>query len=551
MTQQGPRQQCWGFLCLLLNLVDDFSATPHNYDMEYQSKVQDLIKVSKPDGLVTKLKHMCELWADIMHHTQMLTVKNQSERVYLYSQGLTSTPLCACGGTKKFISITEGYRDFCSSRCVHAKQAATERRVLVMKQNGGVGLANPKSKAKAAATLQSKHGTDVINPGQIKTNRVRMTVQNPMDDPASLKKISHTLSTKYGSHVQNASHIHLNEFQCELLTNPTAFETFVAGKTCTQVANETGINYSTILNLAKKFNVLPVMVYNHRSEMEHDLKQWLISQSIPFKHDDRSTLQGHKEIDFMLSDFNFGIELNGLPTHSEIAGKKHKNYHFNKFKECADKGITLLQFWPDEYWGKKHIIHSKILYLCGHIKNKVPARLCTIAELKDVDLERSFLTLNHIQGFPSYRQHSLGAWYQDNLVGVMSFAYHKGRMELVRFATDINAVAPGLFSRLFSQSIKQFGISGEVISMSDNRVSNGNVYLQSGWSHVRDLPPTYCYTKDQFKREDKQHFRKQKLATRFNLSQTYVDEHTEWQIMQDLGYDRLWDAGKKIWSRTV
>lgn len=519
--------------------------------MKFQSQVQDIITTSKPDGVVTKLKHMPLLWDDILDYTQSLNAKNHSERVYAYSQCITTTPKCACGNTRTFISVSLGYRDFCSRTCVHAKQAATERRVQAMKKNGGVGLSNPTSKARAVATLQNKHGVAVINPGQIKSNRVRMTQQNPMFDPASVGKIAQTLAAKHGDHVHNASHIHLSEFQCDLLANRVSFERFVAGKTCTQVARESGINYTTILNLAKKLDVLGLMVYNHRSEMEHDLKQWLISHNIPFKHDDRSLLNGNREIDFLFAEFKFGIELNGLPTHSEIAGKKHKNYHYDKFKECVQQGVTLLQFWPDEYWVKKNIIQSKILYLCGQIKNRVSARECTLAELTDVNLERSFLNANHIQGFPSYRQHVMGAWHQDKLVGIMSFAHQKGRMELVRYATDIDMVCPGLFSRLFAKSVKQFSMTGEIISMSDNRVSNGNVYLQSGWTHVRDVPPGYCYTKDQFHREDKQHFMKGKLAKKFGLDSKYVATNTEWKIMQDLGYDRLWDAGKKIWSKMV
>lgn len=518
--------------------------------MRYQDQVQEIIHNSKPDGLVTKLKHMPIIWEDIIKSTSAITAKNQSERIYAYSQGMKTAPLCECGKSLTFVSVVAGYREFCSRSCDHAKKAATERRVQSMNLNGGVGLANPKSRAKAAQTLQDKHGMGTINPGQIKSNRQRMKIHNPMFDPTSVIKIGETLAAKYGNHIQNASHIHLNEFQCNLLTSPDMFAQFVAGKSCTQVANESGINYTTILNLAKKLDVLNLMVYNHRSEMEHDLKQWLLAQSIEFKHDDRSVLKGNREIDFLFKEYNFGIELNGLPTHSEKAGNKHKNYHFDKFKECQDKGITLLQFWPDEYWERKSIIQSKILYLCGRLTQRIPARKCDLAKLTDVDLERKFLNANHIQGFPSYRQYSLGAWYNDKLVGVMSFAHHKGRMELVRFATDINSVCVGLFSRMFRHSIREFNISGEVISMSDNRVSNGNVYQQSGWSYVRDVPPGYCYTKDQFRREDKQHYRKEKLITKFNLTPDYVSNHTEWQIMQHMGYDRLWDAGKKIWSIT-
>lgn len=217
--------------------------------------------------LVTKLKHMPIIWEDIIKSTSAITAKNQSERIYAYSQGMKTAPLCECGKSLTFVSVVAGYREFCSRSCDHAKKAATERRVQSMNLNGGVGLANPKSRAKAAQTLQDKHGMGTINPGQIKSNRHRMKIHNPMFDPTSVIKIGETLAAKYGNHIQNASHIHLNEFQCNLLTSPDMFAQFVAGKSCTQVANESGINYTTILNLAKKLDVLNLMVYNHRSEM--------------------------------------------------------------------------------------------------------------------------------------------------------------------------------------------------------------------------------------------------------------------------------------------
>ena len=245
-----------------------------------------------------------------------------------------------------------------------------------------------------------------------------------------------------------------------------------------------------------------------------------------------------------------GLKPSGFPRRV-VKGGKNSRYHFNKWKECYEKDITLLQFWPDEYWHHKSIVRSKILYLCGLIESKINARNCKIAVLDNTENERSFLEANHIQGFPSYRQFSLGAYHNDQLVGLMSFANKQNRLELVRFATDINTRCVGLFSKMFKSAVKNFGLEGDVYSMSDNRVSNGNLYKAAGWSFVRNVPPSYCYTRDQYTREDKQHFRKEKLAKKFDLDPVYVAANTEWQIMQDLGYDRLWDAGKKLWRISV
>ena len=519
--------------------------------MKYQDQVKIYIQTHKPDGLVTRLKSQIPIWDDIQLNTQNIGAKNNSERIYAYSQGITSPPLCKCGDKLNFVSVTMGYREFCSRTCSYAKEAATLRRVQVLKSKGGVGLANPAAKVKAAQTLQAKHGDSVTNPGQIKSHKENMLVNNPMFSESVREKLSLTVTQRYGANRTNPSHIMMSDEQCALLYSKDNFSEFVRGKSCIQVSTETGLNYTTILNAAKKYNLLDSMVYNHRSEMEHDLKQWLTSQNIPYKHDDRTLLANRREIDFLFSDCQFGIELNGLPTHSEVEGKKDSRYHYDKFKECERKGITLLQFWPDEYWEKKSIVRSKILYLCNRIDQRIAGRKCDVRVLDDTVQERQFLDLNHIQGFASYRQHSLGAWYEDRLIGVMNFAQNHSRMELVRYATDINHCCVGLFSKMFKKSLSAFDLSGTIVSMSDNRVSNGKMYASAGWTHLRNVAPNYCYTKNQYTREDKQHYRKEKLISKFNLSKEYVGSKTEWEIMREFGYDRLWDAGKKVWTITV
>lgn len=521
----------------------------YKYKMTPQQKILDIIANNKADGIVTRVKHIPELWCEVVNFTTVFGVKNHSERIYSFAHNITN-PVCACGNALNFVTITDGYREFCSSKCKFAIKAATARRVAVLKASGGVGLSNPAYREKARKTLQAKHGEDIFNPGQIKSHRENMKENNPMFLQENVDKIVATIQQKYGNAKRNASHILISDDICKILTNKQAFSDCIKGKTAFQIAQETGLNTTTVLRHAKEHQLLDTMIYNPRSVMEEDMKGWLDSVSICYKHDDRKTLNGY-ELDFLFPDLGFAVELHGLWHHSELGGNKDKKYHAKKFRDCEEKGIQLLQIWQDEYWKTKDIVRSKILYLAGKHTDKIHARKCKVAWLNDISDEREFMNTNHIQRFAEYRKFSVGAWHDDKLVGVMSFTYQNKYWELVRFATDITVNIPGLFSKLLKFVTHSGKIQDRIVSFSDNRISNGKLYQATGWQFVETITPAYQYTNDYTNRENRQGFMKSKLASRFGLDPDYVKNSTEWQIVQELGYDRLWDAGKKKWELTL
>lgn len=407
----------------------------------------------------------------------------------------------------------------------HARKGAYD------KYDGKNPFQVPEVQAKRSETMLAKYGTE-----------------HALQNPEIYESMLRSNVTKYGR--ANPAQMHYSADLWDLLQDAQKFLETVKGRSSVQVAQDWHVSSDLILRYARKHDVLDQMNFSPRSAMEEDLTEWLTSQDIAFKRNDKLVLQG-KEIDVLLPAHNLGIELNGLYQHSELAGNKDAKYHWHKTKGCEIKGIQLLHIWQDEYWAKKHIIQSKILYLTGRISDRIPARSCVIAPIQDAQLESEFLDKNHIQGFADYRQHSMAAWYQDRLVGIMSFAHRRGRLELVRYATDVNSICVGLFSRLFSHAVKEYKFSGKMISQSDNRMSNGALYLQTGWQYEGEQSPAYCYTGDYQTRQNKEHYMKGKLAKKFGLDPAWCANHTEWHIMQEMGYDRLWDAGKKIWSITV
>ena len=541
MTEYGMRVKLSGDL-----IFDNFTRTLYKYHM--LNNIREIISKSKSDGIATKLSHDIELWTEILDFTKDFNFKNKGERIYFYSQQYIAKPLCKCGKPLTFVSITYGYREFCSRSCVCAKDAALDRRVSKMKMNGGVGLANPATALKAKSTLQEKHGQDVANPGQLKSHREYMASANsPMKSPETKLKLKRIFEEKYGKFRSNPGLRNCTDEQLCILIDDSKFAEIVKGKSAVTVSKETGLNHSTIMRRAYKLNLLDTMIYKPNSAMEHDLKCWLDLQDISYQQHNRTILPNHFELDFYFPQWNFAVELHGLFHHSELAGKKDQLYHQQKYIGCKIKNIQLIQIWQDEYWQHREVVLSKILYLAGLITNKIPARKCDLSILQDINLERDFMNTNHIQGFAEYRQYSLGAWYNDELVGVMSFSLQKNRLELVRYATKIDSVASGLFSKMLKQSIKEFAFTGQIISFSDSRISNGNLYLKSGFVRDIELKADYCYTYDYNSRIHKQNCMKSKLINRHNLDSNLSTQYTEWALAQELGYDRLWDAGKVKW----
>jgi hypothetical protein len=505
-------------------------------------EVKHIVSSSKPDGIPTKIKHNHKLYHAVLDYTKNFACKKISEKIFCYINQLSNKPRCRCGNDLTFVSLIEGYREFCSRKCPLAKQAALERRLLKMKENGGIGLQNPNTLAKARATLQSIHGLDVINPGQIKTHIQNMKNNNPMNMSRTIEKLKETNLKKYG--VANVSQKNIPQSTLILLDDVDKFKQFSNGKTVHELSILLKCSQTKLYRFIEKNNIPNIV--SPRSLMEQDMKQWLDTLNVNYQQNNRSILPNKQELDFYFPNHSFAVELHGLFHHSEIACNKDKSYHWSKYKSCQFNNIQLLQFWQTEYWYKKDIIKSKILYKLNLITNRIHGRQCEIKLIKDRTCEKEFLDKNHIQGYPEYREYAVAAYFQNQIVGLIQFAKIKNRWELIRYATDIQYHIPGLFSRLFIWSLNNIHFDTDIVSFSDNRISNGNLYYKSGWIYDKELPAGYFYT-DYNNIFNKQGFMKQKLAKKYNLDREYVDNNTEWTIVQNLGFDRIWDAGKIKW----
>lgn len=112
---------------------------------------------------------------------------------------------------------------------------------------------------------------------------------------------------------------------------------------------------------------------------------------------------------------------------------------------------------------------------------------------------------------------------------------------LARYCVGDTSVAGG-FSRLLAAWRSRY--SGSIVTYSDNRWSNGNLYRKTGFVLDGVVEPRYWYfQKGAVMRDHRFRWRKERALARFGGD----PNRTEWEIMQANGYDRVWDAGKRRW----
>lgn len=271
---------------------------------------------------------------------------------------------------------------------------------------------------------------------------------------------------------------------------------------------------------------------SHISRQEIELQEWL-SQYVDIKTNDRSIIPP-LELDIIIPSHNIAIEYNGIYWHSEQRGKDRK-YHLNKYNQCNDAGYRLIQVWENEWVLKKDIVKSIILSSLGIYDRKIHGRKCDISTV-DSKTSKQFYNNNHIQGFQSGIHH--GLYYENELVSLMTIKRYRTGDMLERFVNKTNTLVHGSFSKL----LKSFDNLDGLITFSDPRYFNGNVYESNGFEYEGMVNPNYWYFK--INTIDVYHRRRfQKKHIEKNGGLFFDSNLTEYLNMLANGYDRIWDCG--------
>lgn len=278
--------------------------------------------------------------------------------------------------------------------------------------------------------------------------------------------------------------------------------------------------------------------------------EFLDQYNIDYIKNDRTIIKPY-ELDIVIPKYNLCIEINGNFWHSEICGKDSK-YHLNKTILANKNGYKLIHIFEDEILNKFNIVKSRILSKLNIYDNKIYARKCNIKEI-DKDIKKIFLNETHIQG-DTNSTINLGLFYNNELVSVMTFSKERiiyknntkdDSYELIRFSSKLNTIIIGGFSKLLKFFIKKYSPKS-IKTFADIRWSSINhettVYEKNGFNFIKATKPNYWYMHKSniLKRLHRYNF------TKFNIlkkNDELDSKKTEWELMQELGYNRIWDCG--------
>ena len=537
--------------------------------------------------------HYHEFWKYIIENYHCL---KWTERLYWFYHNLKEYPKCpVCGKPTNFINLKNGYREFCSTKCMNSCKDIQERKKQTSLKNWGTEspMKSNKVQEKLKNSVREKYGVD--NPFQMddfnekrkKTCLEKYGVEHHLQNPEIMNKqistnikrygvecisqrddykkiIKQTNENKYGG-TGNKSNILLSKYLDTVRCNNINNYEYLIGYTldgdwickcphpeCNKCQEKFYITNDLIQYSRIKSNVETCTklypVKSPSSNMELIITNLLDEYNIEYIRNDRTILSG-KEIDIYIPSHKLAIECNGVYWHSDKY--KDKNYHINKYNQCKSNGIMLVQIWEDWLRNKPEIVKSILLNKLGLLDSTIYARKCIIKEVGSQE-SNIFLDNNHIQGRSS-ASIKLGLYYNDELVSLMTFSsprinmgakQHKQQWELVRFCSKLNTRIVGGASKLFNYFIKTYNPIS-MVSFSMNDISDGNLYDKLGFIKECENISYWYIEPHTNKRYHRASFSKQMI-----IKKGWKDSKegwTEYEIMDEKGYYRIYDAGQTKW----
>lgn len=488
---------------------------------------------------------------------------------------LTVDKICPTCGKSFSISFRKKHQRFCGKSCsnhdpeVLKKMITSQRLTYKQRYEGKHPMQLNEVKDRFKQSMQKTHGVDWYGQHKDYALKVKATKKERYGNEnfTNRQKSKQTCITRYGVdnickcdsimlkriHARKETHYkYLLEFcQQEQLLPLFSFEeyqgyhfTFSYKFKCQKCDH---IFESTVYRLDNLF--CEKCDPNRRSTLENHFFDFLSSSSSEIiKRRDRTILYG-KEVDFLILNKKLAIELNGLFWHSESGGGHIKTYHLNKTKGCLSHGVSLIHIFENEWRDRPEIVKSIIRNKLGDISilKKLHARKGVIreVEIKEKDI---FLSENHLQGSDKSTI-KLGLYIDEELVSLMtlrkSSRFDKtSDWEMTRFCNKLNTVISGGAGKLFSHFVKTYH-PVSVVSYSDRRYFDGNLYLTLGFRFIQNTPPSYHYISKDYKHlMNRMMFQKHKQKNKLPIFDSSL---SEWENMKNNGFDRIWDCGHGKW----
>ena len=552
----------------------------------------DIFKINDPSGKMYKESYVSKNFTEEYEFIiQKIDIDIPfKEKVYLVLNNI-ERPICKnpnCKNPVKFKNSTIGYLEYCSNKCIGSDPNIIELKKIKSIEKFGTKTPAESDliKEKIRKTNNNKYGgnspmsSDNIKNKSKRTLMKNWGVENPSKSPDIQKKriesfkesdykenYKKTSLDRYGTiHPWMNSDIHKKTIDLfyknykqrivdSIDLNKFKFIDFEMGdKTnlkfhCESCRNEFNILTYHFYYRIKNNNSICTKCYPISESSSID--QIEVLNFIKENYDDEivsniKNIINPYEIDIYLPNLKLGFEFNGVFWHSNKF--KDKEYHLNKYKKSVDNEIKLCTIWEDDWTLKREICESFILNKISK-SNRLMARKTLIREI-DYNTSREFLDRNHLQG-DCKSSKRVGLYYGDDLVTLMTFSKlrlpfnsknsdNKDVWELTRFCNKINTSVGGGASKLLKYFVKTYKPI-EIQTYSDNLISDGNLYEKLGFEYKWTSKPGYWYVVNNI-RSHRFNWRKSKL-----VKDGYDVNKTGEEIMAELGYWRIYNAGNKKW----
>lgn len=309
-----------------------------------------------------------------------------------------------------------------------------------------------------------------------------------------------------------------------------------------EIALQTGLHAQTIYYYLNKHGLRT----QYKSTFEQEIIFYLNSLGIINIITNKRTIIG-KELDIFLPDYSLAIEYNGIYWHHDKIPHITKTYHYDKFISCEKLGIELLTIFSNSWNDNKEIWKTKIRNKLQLNIESVYARKTEIIEITSKDTIE-ILNNNHIQGYcPG--EICYGLYYNSELVAAMTFSKKRFSIgkdrgeksyELVRYVSSKRVI--GGASKLLNHFIN--AQKPELIySYSNNQYSSGKLYKILNFKLENEYKCNYWY----YHPKEKKNYHRSNFSKYKLVKAGFDSSKTEFQIMDERGFLRIWDCGSRTW----
>ena len=516
------------------------------------------------------------------------------EKVYLTLNKIIKKPVCKnpnCYKNVEFVNSTIGYREYCSTKCI-----SSDPNIIKLKEDNSLKKFGTKSPAQSSEVKEKANKTNIEKYGhksamclietQDKSKQTLIKnwgVDNPnKSTELSKRRIESFKLSNYKETYKKTSHekygvdhpwmnkdVHKKTIDFFYSSYKSRIESKIDFNKFKFIGFQKGISTSLLFNChecEKDFGILTYQFYyrsnnglsictncfpisENASISQIELYNFITKNYTGEVISDCKNIISPYEIDIYLPELKLGFEFNGVWWHSEKF--KGENYHFKKYESSNINDIQIVTIWEDDWVTNREICESFVINKLGKTSNKIYARNCEIKEILYND-SKNFLDGNHLQG-DCKSSIRIGLFNNNELVSLMTFSklrlplqrHEKNRnkdkyYELTRFCNKINTSVVGGSSRIMKYFTNKYNPI-QVETYSDNLISNGGLYETLGFEYSHTSKPGYWYVIDGI-REHRFNWRKQRL-----VKMGYNSNKTEEEIMSELGYYRIYNAGNKKW----